>query len=285
MRSPDYTRLALQLPAVFHEDVASFAQVDAYLGLADELSHAIIEEVEDLSLTLGPDASLRWPATLPLDAGSDALLTSYLATYDEIATWASFAFPASWGDGEDGVLKRRAFLAKSARLWRRRGTPRGFLDWLCFAFDIAPANRPLLIEHFKVRPTPPAAAVPDITDPDLAATLLVVATAEYADFRNRQELVEFVDWYAPSHIAMRVCWVTGFTGLTAIPAAVAPLPEAATTAQENTYRAAVNQYRANIRAIICSIVSVVDHANGIHVFTCIDEGRSIDRLDVGLLPT
>src|SRR5262245_37892652 len=107
MRSPDYTRLAAQLPAVYQDDVGSFAQVDAFLGLADELNHAIVERLEDLLLTLGPDAPLRWPAQLPLHAGADALLAAYLETFDEVARWASFTFPASWTKDEAGLGRRR----------------------------------------------------------------------------------------------------------------------------------------------------------------------------------
>lgn len=134
MPSADYTRLAQHLPAVYADDAASFAQVDAFLGLADELNHAYVERLEDLALVLGPDAALRWPPDLPYDAGGDALLEAFLDGYDEVATWAAFAFPASWGRDEVGVAQRRAFLAKAARIWRRRGTPRGFLDWFCLAF-------------------------------------------------------------------------------------------------------------------------------------------------------
>src|SRR6478752_589675 len=63
-RGPDHTRLASQLPAVYQEDEGSFAQVDAYLGLADELNHAVVEHLEDLLTALGPDATLRWPGDL-----------------------------------------------------------------------------------------------------------------------------------------------------------------------------------------------------------------------------
>lgn len=278
MRSPDYTRLAAQLPAVYREDEASFAQVDAYLGLADDIARAVVAAIEDAPLTVGPDAALRWPAGLPLDAGPDALVAAQLATYDQLADWAAFTFPAAWGADADGVLKRRELLARAARLWRRRGTPRGFLDWLCFAFDIAPADRPYLLEHFKVRPSV-------LPEQDLAATLFVVATPGFADFRARREVVEFVAWYAPAHVGMRVCWVRGFTGLTAIPEPPGPLPLDATTAEEDAHRVALATHRADLRALLCSVVSVVDHETGIHIHECIDQGRTVDRLDVGLLPT
>ena len=98
MRSPDYTRLASQLPALYQDDPASYVQIDAFLGLADELSRAHLERLEDIALQVSPDAMLRWPPEVALDAGSDALLASYLETYDVVASWFGFVFPA--GDVE-----------------------------------------------------------------------------------------------------------------------------------------------------------------------------------------
>ncbi len=268
----DYTRLAQLLPAVYQDDAASFAQVDAFLGLADELDHAYLERLEDLGLVLGPDAALRWPADLPLDAGGDSLLAAYLEAYDEVATWAAFAFPASWTRDVAGVAKRRAFLAKAARLWRRRGTPRGFLDWFCLAFDIAPAARPYLLEHFKVAGPPPTPT--PIGDAELTGTLFVPSTAQFADYRRRHEAIEFVSWYAPAHVLLRVCW--------APPDFVVPPPPTPGTA---TYDADLDTYRADLRALLCTVTSFIDHANGIRIWECIDAGRPIDRLDVGHLPT
>lgn len=274
MPSADYTRLAGYLPAVYADDAASYAQIDAYLGLVDELNHAYLERLEDLSLTLGPDAALRWPADLPYDAGGDALLESYLAVYDEVATWAAFTFPASWGRDTDGVTLRRAFLARAARLWRRRGTPRGFLDWFCLAFGIGPDARPYLLEHFKV-------PGPQVPDPELTGTLFVPATEQFSDYRRRHEAVEFVDRYAPAHVLLRVCWVRpDFT----LPDPPEP-PEDPTPTQTEEFHAEVDAYRADLRALLCSITSTVDHRIGIRIWMCIDEGRSIDRLDVGRLPS
>jgi hypothetical protein len=274
MRSADYTRLALQLPASYQEDPVSWVQVDAYLGLVDELNHAYLERLEDLTLTFGPDAILRWPEPLPLDAGPDALLAAYEKTYDEVATWASFTFPASWPTGESGLARRREFLARAARLWRRRGTPRGFLDWFSMYFDVAPGDRPYLLEHFKA-PGPP------LPDPALTATLFVIATADFSDFRRRHEAIEFVNWYAPSHVAMRVCFINRAT----LPPAPPLLPVGPSPTDLTTYAAALATFRSDLRSLLCSVVSVIDHANGIHIWECIDEGRSIDRLDVGRLPT
>jgi hypothetical protein len=275
MGSADYTRLAQYLPAVYQDDAASFTQIDAFLGLADELNHAYLERLEDLTLTLGPDAALRWPADLPLDAGGDALTEAYLNAYDEVATWASFTFPPSWGRDEDGVVARRKFLAQMARIWRRRGTPRGFLGWFCLAFGIKPADRPYLLEHFKV-------PGPQIPDPELTGTLFVPSTAQFSDYRRRHEAMEFVRWYAPAHVLLRVCWTRpDFTP----PLPPEPPPGNASDTVLTQFYSQVDTYRADLRALLCSITSFIDHANGIHIWEYIDEGRTIDRLDVGHLPS
>jgi len=279
MRSPDYTRLAAQLPAVFQADARSFAQIDAYLGLADELNHAILERLEDLVAALGPDAVLRWPAGLPLDAGADALLAAYLSAYDRVAAWTGFAFPASWPRDEDGLARRREFLARSARLWRRRGTPRGFQSWFALYFGIGAPDRPYLLEHYKA----PGAA---LTGEPWTATLFVPGTAVFSGWDRRAEVAEFVRRYAPAHVSMRVCFIDPavFTDL-AVLADPPVLPAGPTAAQLAAYTAAVATQQADLNALLCSIVSVVNHAGGVHLWECIDEGRSIDRLGVGHLPT
>jgi hypothetical protein len=275
MPSADYTRLAQHLPAVYQDDAVSFGQIDAFLGLADEVNHAYLERLEDLAMTLGPDATLRWPADLPLDAGRDALVQAYLDTYDEVARWASFTFPASWGRTETGVAHRRSFLARMSRIWRRRGTPRGFLDWFCLAFDVAANRRPYLLEHFKV-------PGPQIPDPELTATLFVPSTTQFSDYRRRHEAIEFVRWYAPAHVLMRVCWTPPDFAPPAPP--VPPGAGASSTALAQ-FDAAVDLYRADLRALLCTVTSFIDQDNGIQIWECIDEGRSIDRLDIGHLPS
>jgi hypothetical protein len=278
MRSPDYTRLAAQLPAVYQEDQQSYAQLDAFLGLADELNRAIVERLEDLLTGLGPDAVLRWPADVPLDAGADALLASYLQTYDQVAAWASFTFPPSWTRDEDGVLRRREFLARCARLWRRRGTPRGFLSWFCLYFGVSGADQPYLAEHFKA----PGAGV---TSEPYTATLFVPA-GPFADWSRRQEAADFARGYAPAHVLMRVCFIDPAVFATLGVFTAAPvLPASPTSDQLAAYAADLATQQADLNALLCSVVSVVSHGNAIHLYECIDEGRAIDRLDVGQLPT
>lgn len=294
MRSADYTRLAQYLPAVYADDDASFTQIDTYLGLIDELNHGYLERLEDHGLTLGPDAALRWPTDLPLDAGGDALTEAYLTVYDEVATWASTTFPPSWTRDEDGVAQRRDLLARTARIWRRRGTPRGFLDWFCLYFRVAPADRPYLLEHFKVPDGWPA--------PGLTGTLFIPSTEQFSDYRRRREAIEFVNRYAPAHVLLRVCWARpdfelpdppaapdapGLPTLDASEAQIAAYLEEMTTYLDEVaeYRTHVDTYREDLRALICDTVSFVDHPNAIDLWECIDAGRAIDRLGVGRLPT
>ncbi|MET9461234.1 hypothetical protein ABZY05_40360 [Streptomyces canus] len=277
MRSPDYTRLSAQLPAVYQQDPVSFAQVDAYLGLADELNRAIVERLEDLLTGLGPDAVLRWPADVPLDAGADALLRSYLATYDEVAAWAGFVFPESWPRTEAGLARRRQFLARSARLWRRRGTPRGFLSWFALYFGLVREDQlPYLLEHYKA-PGTVATLAP------YTATLFV-PDPPFTEWAGREEAVDFVHRYAPAHVSMRVCFVD--PALFAQPPLGNPpvLPDSPTQAELDAYATAVAEHQQALNALLCSTVSKISHKNGIHIHACIDEGRPHDRLGVGRLP-
>lgn len=282
MRSPDYTRLAAQLPAVYQDDQASFAQVDAYLGLADELNHAVVERLDDLMLSLGPDATLRWPAELPLDAGRDALLASYLRTYDEVAGWVGFTFSTAWGTGEAGLAKRRELLARSARLWRRRGTPRGFLSWFALYFGLTgnvQPEMPYLLEHYKA----PGAG---LSGEPFTATLFVPLIETFEPWARREEAAEFVRRYAPAHVLMRVCFMDPKT-FAALGVLVADpvLPSDPDTTALQTYRDDLATQQADLNQLLCSVVSVVNHGSAVHIYECIDKGEHKDRLDVGRLPT
>lgn len=270
MASPDYTPLAHELPAVYQEDVASFAQVAGYLGLADDLLRAYVDELDDLTTWLSPLATGMWPPGLPASAGAEAVLAAQLAVLDELARWMGFAFPPSWTADGAGLEKRRRFLLRAARLWRRRMTPRGLLDWFCLAFDVAEADRPWLVEHFKFG-SPLGEDGETGPDPGLRATLFVPSTAQFTDFSRRREAIGFVERSAPAHVHVRVCWVRpGFT--------LAPVPGPGAAASE------VDAFRTRVRRLLCSMVSFVDHANGIRIWTCTDEGRPIDRLGTGRLP-
>jgi hypothetical protein len=283
LRSADYTRNAATLPALYQDDAASFSQVDAYLGLADDLNEGIAQVVEDLAFGFGPDAALSWPPDVPLGAGPDPLLSALTARYDALTEWFAFEAPSSWGMGEQAIAARRTFLARASRIWRRRGTPRGFLDWFCLYFGYEQEDeRPVLLEHFKV----PGG---DFDPEPYTATLFVPNLDQFTDYHRRLEAGQFARWYAPAHVLLRVCFIAKGKLATrpafASPATLAPDADHGAV---TTYSDLIAAQAKNLRELACEIVSLVDHANGIHIYGCgLDDvtDRSIDHLEIGRLPT
>ncbi len=270
MPSPDYLPLSLGLPAVYQDDQVAFAQLDSYLDLADTLIRSGLTALEDAETWLSPESLDQWPTALAADAGRDAVHDAQWAVQDELAAWTGFAFPPSWPTGAAGLKRRRAYLRRAVRLWRDRGTPRGFVSWFCLAFaDATGSTAPVLVEHFRVAdPTDPGVA--DF-DPWLRATLFVRGDQRFADYGRRREAIAFVDRYAPAHVAIRVCWVgRRFT-----------LP---TPPKSDAGPVAVATWQQQMRDLLCSVVSEVDHGLGIRIWQCADEGRPQDRLDVGQIP-
>lgn len=262
----EYVALAQELPAVYQDDEAGFAQVDGYLSLVDEVFRAYAEEVADTPSWLSPASSV-WPPGVPADAGGDEVHQAVCELYDVLAEWFAFRFPGSWRTDGAGMARRRDFVLRAARIWRRRGTPRGFLDWFCLYFGIGSASRPFLLEHFKYGV--PAPSEPGL-DPGLRATLLVPATTQFTQYARRAEAAAFVRRYAPSHVLMRLCW--------ADPRFTLPEPPAKTKAD------AVRAYQAEMRRVLCGLRDDVPHSSGLHLGDCVDEGTPRDRLDVGRLP-
>jgi hypothetical protein len=274
MASPDYTPLAHELPDVYREHAESFAQVESYLGLADELQRSHLDILDDLTAWLSPLATGMWPPGLLPDAGAGAVLDAQLAALDEAARWVGFAFPPSWPRDGAGLAKRRDFLLKAARLWRRRATPRGFLDWFCLALDVtARAERPFLLEHFKFG-APLGAGGTLGPDPGLRATLFVPASAQFLDYSRRREAIGFVERNAPAHVLMRVCWVDESFAKVVL----GPFPAA------DAKPAEIKAFQEHVQRVLCSLVSKVEHKHALRIWTCIDEGRDVDRLGIGRLP-
>ena len=267
---PEYRPVADDLPPVYAEDAASFAQVESFLSLADDLNRAYVARLDELTTWLSPDALGSWPADRGPDAGGDAVLARYLAVYDELARWLAFRFPPSWGSEPASLDKRRSFLARAAQLWRRRGTPQGFVGWFCFWFDVPAEGRPTLVEHFKYG-VPTGTKGDDGPAPWLRATLFVPATDRFDGFERRREAIAFVERFAPAHVLMRVCWVKPTWALPDQP----PMD-----ASEDD----IGRYRTAVRQLLCGLVSFTDHEHGIRIWECIDQGRPGDRLDVGQLP-
>lgn len=262
----EHVPLAQELPAVYQADATSFAQLDGYLGLVDEVLRTCAEELAELGSWLSP-AGQVWPPGLPVDAGAPALHDALVELYDVLAGWSAFRFPGSWRTDAEGMARRREYVARAARVWRRRGTPRGFLDWFCLCFGVRdPQARPVLLEHFKYGE--PAAGEPGLP-PGLRATLLVPTTAPFREYATRVEAAAFVARYAPSHVLVRLCWREPPVRLPDPPAAGADATE----------------YRRSMRALLCSVRDEVPHSAALHLGRCVDEGPPRDRLDVGRLPT
>ena len=211
-RAPDHRTIASQLPAIYEEDPGSHAQVAGYLGLFDDLDRAYLAQLDDLTTWLSPEAQSVQPPGL---AAGEETGPAHEAAFAELADWFAFRFPGSWraiaADEPSLRERQRQFLLRAARLWRRRGTPRGFHAWFCFYFDLSPPasgnavdTRPILIEHFRYRPP----SVPAEDDPyALRVTMLVPLTGNFREYRRRREAQRFVSEHAPAHLVTRLCWV------------------------------------------------------------------------------
>ncbi|MFF1509277.1 hypothetical protein [Streptomyces sp. NPDC058326] len=275
----EYTPVAAHLPAVFSADQESFEQLEGYLALVDELNRAHLERLAELPLWCGPDAA-AWPPDLPENAGGEALLARISALYDELAAWWGFSFPGTWRDPQ-GLVRKRRFLQRAARLWRRRGTPDGFLDWFCLWFGIErAASRPVLVEHFRFAEDGERDGKPQ-TGPDgrerplpwLRVTLFVPLSTRFRDAAARREAAAVVERYAPAHLLTRLCWVpSGFVLRKGQGPGVPP---------DETDAA----FRERVRRLLCEAVDHVPHKDGLRLGKCVDDGAPTDRLDVGRLPS
>ena len=82
----------------------------------------------------------------------------------------------------------------------------------------------------------------------------------------------WVDMSAPAHVLVRVCWVD--PGKFSLPPAPGPDANVST----------VTAWQQQMRTILCSLVSLVDHAHAIRIWTCAGQGEAQDQLGVGALP-
>lgn len=261
-RAPLYRPVASHLPPVYQEDVTSWEQLTGFLEPLDALLRAYVAQLEDLTTWLSPGAAAVQPPGL---APSGAAAERQLALLAELASWFGFAFPESWrvpGDPLAEIERRTDFVRRAARLWRRRATPQGFVDWLSFAFGLDdPAGRPILIEHFKYRPSGDTSGTTAADDDPYALrlTLLVPRTAAFADYRRRREVVEFVERWAPAHLLTAVCWVR---------------PDAGWDPTD----------LAEMRSVIESLVGFTPEEDGIHLDADDVDPTPPNRLGTGLLP-
>ena len=267
-RAPDYLPLVGHLPAIYADDAASVDQLESYLGLLDDLNRDYAERLAELATWLSPEAVMLWPGDRPIDAGGDAVLARYRAVYDELARWFAFTFPPSWGSdptpsicgagswperhGCGGGAGRRAASSTGRVLVPGRAdrppVPRRALQvWEAHRFG----------RRAGFRSSSPGDPVRSLDQP-------------FSDFNRRREAIAFADRYAPAHVLLRVCWVRP-AGTWIRSRAPAPRLGDRDVPQARERRAL---FAGELRR----------PRNGIRIWECIDEGRPVDRLNVGQLP-
>jgi hypothetical protein len=137
-------------------------------------------------------------------------------------------------------------------------------------------SRPVLLENFKT-------ATPTSVPQPFEATLYVPNTEQFNHYRRRLEASDFVRWYAPAHVAMRVCYVDVDTFDTYKPFTTpAVLAEGALLPAVKAYGLLVADHAAIVDKLACDTVSIVTHDNAIH--TCKGEDVATNHLGVGMLP-
>lgn len=275
---PLYRPAVEVLPAVYQDDPLSYEQVSGYLSFVDDLLRAYLAALEDVTAWLGPDArGVRPPglssslATVPAADQEHPEVVALREVFAELAGWFAFRPPRSWEqvdgagnpDPEATLDRQREFLLRAARIWRERGTPRGFLAWLCFWFELDDEDEvPLLLEHFKYRDDHTIGSTGDTREDAFAHRIsLLVPLGPFGTHERRRELVQFVARHAPAHLIVRVCWVaTGF--------------EPPKLGDE-----------AAVRELLRTISSFVEEDDGFHLGKCpLGEAGPRDRLGQGVLP-
>lgn len=273
---PLYRPASDVLPAVYEEDPGSYEQVTGYLGIADDLLRAHLAALEDVTAWLSPEARhVRppGPSSGLLDPEGDAArqLEAVRAVFAELAGWFAFQLPRSWDrldpsgevDLEATLDRHREFLLRAARIWRERGTPRGFLAWLCFWFELEDDEElPLLLEHFKYRDDHTLGQEGETREDIFAHRVsLLVPLGPFDAHERRRELVQFVARHAPAHLLVRVCWV---------PEGFEPPPLDDPDA---------------VRELLTTITSFVEEDDGFHLGKCpLEDAGPRDRLGQGVLP-
>ena len=187
--APDYLPLPAHLPAVYADDAASFAQLESYLGLVGR-SQPGVPRADRRAGDMAQPGGRRPVARRPADRRRRRRgPRSVSRRVRRARPLVRVHVPALVGNRTPTrSAQRREFLARAARLWRRRGTPRGFVDWFVFWFRVDAADRPFLVEHFKFG-MPTGSAGEQGADPSSRATLFVPSTEQFSDFSRRREAI------------------------------------------------------------------------------------------------
>ena len=77
----EHVAVAQELPAVFRDDAESFAQLDGYLSIVDEVLRGYADRVAETPSWLSPAAS-AWPPGVPVDAGWEDVRLALVDLYD-----------------------------------------------------------------------------------------------------------------------------------------------------------------------------------------------------------
>lgn len=284
-----YTDLAEHLPSLYQEHEASWEQMRSYLSLLDQWSLNYLDQLERALVCLSPTVPEK-PAETPGelvvngDGGKEGAceereVFGRLELCQQLASWFGFEFPPNWAESLDGNREREldrkmAFLRHVPRLWRRRGTPQGFLQWFCLYFDVPSDHRPILLEHFQFM-----SAMTEIAEQQRAAsrvTLIVPVTAGFDALLRRREVAEFLKRHAPAHLMFRVCFVTGKLE-TMLRTEYGKL-------QDPDSREAARQWI--VQNILTRATDFVSHDEGLTIYECANDSkvREQDRLGGGRLP-
>ena len=272
MPSPDYLPLSLGLPAVYQDDQVAFAQLDPDLDLADTLIRSGLTALEDAETWLSPESLDQWPTALAADAGRDAVHDAQWAVQDALAAWTGFAFPPSWPTGAAG-LKRLPRLPATGgpAVARPRHTTGVRQSWRSASPSPTPPERPRRYwwstSGSPTRPTPAwLTSTPGCAPRSSCGVTRSSPTTDAVARRSRS-----------STATRRPTSRSGSAGS----GRHFMLP---TPPKSDAGPVAVATWQQQMRDLLCSVVSEVDHGVGIRIGQCADEGRPQDRLDVGQIP-
>lgn len=157
-----------ELPEIYRRDSRSWEQIQDYMGMVDSLCRQYLNDLIEFPLWMSPAALDLFPPGSSFTQSARKIAEQQNAALDEVARWMAFDFPQHeiWQINRSDnvqqcrqVLERKAdLLRRLPKLFRERGTPKGFLAFFCFCFGLDPRSEnecPILIEHFNYRGTGP----------------------------------------------------------------------------------------------------------------------------------
>ena len=133
-----YTPIAEELPHIYRTgDRESWRQVQVYLSLVDGVCRHYLNQLVELPAVLSPAARFLTPPGEDESSSLTDIQCRRNQLLDKVANWFGCVFPdyIDWRvdaalstDHNNEVIRRKSdFLRRCPSLWRRRGTPTGFL--------------------------------------------------------------------------------------------------------------------------------------------------------------